>query len=166
VFGTYQRLSPADAWDPSRGFGWVGNPPADRDRGLVDDLQRDFVLSRTPATLRVSVSPGRHDLYLLAGDAAFSSGDTVVSEDGQVLAEMGQTLARGEFRYLPVRPRRRRRRPHRRPHDLGPVQQLLASGVAGDAGALLAPWSETASSPFDGPRRLRKLEIAIGTRLR
>lgn len=100
VFGGYGRLSPADAWDPGLGFGWVGDPPADRDRGLVDDLRRDFVLSREPATLRLAVPPGRHDAYLLAGDAAFSSGDTVVSENGEVLAQIGQTLARGEFRYL------------------------------------------------------------------
>lgn len=101
LFDTYERLSPLDAWDPAKGYGWVGDSPSDRDRGLVDALRRDFTLSRDPATLRLYVPAGVHNAYLLRGDASFSSGDTIVSSEGQVLANGGATLSSGEFEWIP-----------------------------------------------------------------
>lgn len=100
VYPGYRRLSPADSWDPAKGYGWVGAAPDSRDRGGVDALRRDFVLSTTPATLRITVPAGSHQVYLLRGDAGFSSGDTIVSEGGTVLADSGGTLASGQFQWV------------------------------------------------------------------
>lgn len=100
LYGGYQRLSPDDGWDAAKGYGWVGTPPSDRDRGSIDALRRDFVLSRSPATLRIAVPAGQHEVYVLRGDAGYSSGDTIISEDGQVLADPGGTLPSGQFQWF------------------------------------------------------------------
>jgi alpha-glucuronidase len=87
VLDTYKRLSPADAWDATRGYGWVGDPPQSRDRGTsVDVLRRDFVNDLASRVLRVAVPAGRHDAYLLVGDTT-ALGATRVSSGGALLAE-------------------------------------------------------------------------------
>ncbi|MGH3490142.1 MAG: glycoside hydrolase family 2 TIM barrel-domain containing protein [Actinopolymorphaceae bacterium] len=110
----YDRLTPADTWQPERGFGWVGDPPEARDRGEsrwcgddcdkpeLDDLRRDFALDRiTPTTLRLSVPAGVHQAYVLAGDATSSAGDTIISDlNGTVLDQVGGTQSAGEFTWL------------------------------------------------------------------
>jgi hypothetical protein len=123
VYPGYQRLSPADTWDAAKGYGWVSGSPGDRDRGGLDALRRDFVLSTTPATLRLAVPAGAHEVYVLRGDAGFSSGDTVVSEDGNVLADPGGILSAGQFQWFHF------------PLDggsAGRTADLTVSGVGGD----------------------------------
>lgn len=103
VLPSYRRLAPEDLWDPAKGFGWVGSRPAFRDRGIPDDLRRDFVLGRAPGTytLRVNVPPGRHNVYALTGDAGSESGRTEISVDGVPLASSGEgTIPQGDFRWL------------------------------------------------------------------
>ncbi len=99
----YRRLAPVDAWDPPKGYGWVGTRPDNRDRGGPDALRRDFTWSgtgRTPGTLRIAVPPGRHRVYALTGDNSFQSSDTVVYVDGARVAETGEFLSAGQFSWL------------------------------------------------------------------
>ena len=102
VLAGYQRLSPADLWDPGRGYGWVGPPPGFRDRGAYPVLQRDFALGRDrPSTLRLFVPAGVHRVRLLTGDTDFASGNTIVHEGGQLLAESGnEIIPEGQFEWI------------------------------------------------------------------
>jgi len=100
---TYQRLATGDRWDEARGFGWVADAPAFRDRGGPDALRRDFALGRAPGdyVLRVSVPAGRHAVYALTGDASFESGRTEISADGVPVASSGEgTITQGGFRWM------------------------------------------------------------------
>jgi len=99
VLAGYQPLTPAQSFEPSRGYGWVGTPPDSRDRAKLDDLRRDFALSRSATTLRLAVPAGGHDVSLLRGDAGFPSAPTVVSQDGGVVSGPGPTLAAGQFAW-------------------------------------------------------------------
>lgn len=100
VFAGYTRLSPQDAWDPARGFGWVGGAPQSRDRGAsFDALRRDFCNDNTPRVLRVAVPAGTHDAYLLVGDAAVGSEPTIVRSGGTELGRTGE-LGTDEFGWL------------------------------------------------------------------
>jgi alpha-glucuronidase len=95
----YQRLAPESAWDPERGFGWVGGSPESRDRGAaLDVLRRDFVNARPARTLRLALPPGAHPAYLLVGDVV-GSYPTIVTVDGTELARSRQ-LAGYEFEWL------------------------------------------------------------------
>ncbi|MEQ7010555.1 alpha-glucuronidase family glycosyl hydrolase [Actinopolymorpha sp. B17G11] len=99
LFTSYDRLTPNDAWDADRGYGWVGPPPEFRDRGSgLDPLRRDFCNATRPATLRVRVPAGTHEAYLLVGDVVGSS-PTVISSDG---AELGRSdpLPGGVFAWV------------------------------------------------------------------
>lgn len=106
VLDTYERLSPEDAWDPSLGYGWVGDPPAFRDRSTPDELRRDFTLDRSrdrnePATLRLAVPAGKHQVYILTGDPSFPIGNTIVSSAGEVLGQSGDDIIpEGKFKWF------------------------------------------------------------------
>lgn len=102
VLDTYRRLAPEDAWDVSKGYGWVGVHPDFRDRNRLDVLRRDFTLGREqPYTLRLAVPAERHRVYVLTGDAYAPSGNTVVSEDGQKLGESGSSIIpQGSFKWF------------------------------------------------------------------
>jgi hypothetical protein len=100
VYHGFQRLSPADMWNPDKGYGWVGTPPGSHDQGSLDALRRDLVLATTPATLRVAVPAGRHEVYLLRGNAGNDTGDTIISEGGTTLADPGDNLPAGQFQWL------------------------------------------------------------------
>ncbi len=102
VLDGYRRLAPGDAWDAGRGYGWVGQAPDFRDRGLLDDLRRDLVLGRdTTYVLRVAVPPGVHEVHVLTGDAFAPSGTTTVREAGTVLGSSGDSIiAQGDFRWF------------------------------------------------------------------
>ncbi|HEX6443986.1 MAG TPA: glycosyl hydrolase family protein [Streptosporangiales bacterium] len=129
VYPGYQRLSPGDTWDAGKGYGWAGGTPGYRDRGGLDALRRDFALATTPATLRISVPAGVHEVYALRGDAGYSSGDTVVSEDGKVLADPGGVLSAGQFQWFHF------------PLDggtTGRTADLTVSGTGGDYWRLVA----------------------------
>lgn len=87
VMPTYTRLTPDDAWDPDKGYGWVGDKPQTRDRGTsYDALRRDFCNDAAARTLRVAIPAGRYDTYLLTGDQ-HSSYPMSVRSEGKVLAE-------------------------------------------------------------------------------
>jgi phosphodiesterase/alkaline phosphatase D-like protein len=102
LLDTYARLSPREAWDPARGYGWVEAAPISRDRGGFAALQRDFVLDRgDPITLRLAVPTGRREVYVLTGDASFASGNTIVRENGELLAQSGdKTIPEGRFEWF------------------------------------------------------------------
>ena len=100
VFGGYQRLSPSDAWDAGKGFGWAGTAPQARDRGGLDALRRDIVTDQAPRTLQVAVPPGTHDVHLLVGDRGFPSDAMTVSSDGRRLVSVDTPVPTGEFRWF------------------------------------------------------------------
>jgi hypothetical protein len=103
VLTGYRRLSPADTWDPGRGYGWVGTVPEFRDRNLLDVLRRDLVFGRPPdpTTLRLAVPPGVHTAHILTGDAFAISSETVVGIDGAVAGRSGEsTIPQGSFRWF------------------------------------------------------------------
>jgi predicted alpha-1,2-mannosidase len=100
VYPGFKRLSPADTWNPDKGYGWVGTPPDSHDQGSLDALRRDLVLATTPATLRIAIPAGRHEVYLLRGDAGNDTGDTIISEGGTTLADPGDNLPAGQFQWL------------------------------------------------------------------
>jgi alpha-glucuronidase len=102
VLATYKRLAPDDAWDPARGYGWVGRTPDFRDRNLLDDLRRDFTLGRDASyVLRVAVPPGVHHVHVLTGDAFAPSGTTTIRENSQDLGSSGpEIIPQGQFRWF------------------------------------------------------------------
>ncbi|MBQ0895656.1 twin-arginine translocation signal domain-containing protein [Micromonospora sp. U56] len=98
-FGGYAPLSPGDSWSAERGYGWVGGTPQSRDRGGPDDLRRDFCNDAVARTLRIAVPAGRHDTYLLVGDAAAGSEPTIVRSGGVELGRSSR-LRGGEFQWI------------------------------------------------------------------
>jgi len=99
---TYTRLSPEDMWDASNGYGWIGTAPTFRDRNKLDELQRDFVLSRNkPTILRLNVPAGVHKTYILTGDASYAAGNTMIRSEGKLLVESGGEFNIGQFKWLP-----------------------------------------------------------------
>lgn len=98
VLDGYTRLSPADAWDAARGFGWVGAAPQSRDRG-GDAFRADFCNDSTERVLRVTVPAGVHDAYLLVGDRTEDSFPTIVTANGTELAR-SEWLAANEYVWL------------------------------------------------------------------
>ncbi|MGP4039867.1 FIMAH domain-containing protein [Gracilibacillus sp. D59] len=99
VFGEYSRLSPEDTWDGSKGYGWIGEVPDNRDRGQVDSLRRDLVASFHPATLKLSIPAGYHTINVMSGDRQYSQANTTVTVNGEEVAETGGTDV-GEFKVL------------------------------------------------------------------
>ncbi|MFG1834262.1 glycoside hydrolase family 2 TIM barrel-domain containing protein [Micromonospora chersina] len=97
---TYRRLSPADGWDPARGYGWVGTAPQSRDRGSLDNLRRDIVTGQAPATLRLAVPAGTHQVALLVGDASFPADAMTVSSEGRTLTHLATPTPTGQFTWL------------------------------------------------------------------
>lgn len=104
VFPGYSRLSPEDKWDAAKGYGWVGTVPSARDRMKLDELQRDFTLSRNqPTTLRLAVPAGLHKTFILTGDAAYGSGKTIIRSNGKLLGESGnEPLNVGQFKWINI----------------------------------------------------------------
>ena len=98
----YARLSPDEAWDSGRGFGWVGAAPTFRDRARMDVLRRDFVLGREQEyVLRLAVPAGAHRVHVLTGDAYSPSGTTTVLEDGVELGSSGpEIIDQAHFRWF------------------------------------------------------------------
>lgn len=97
LFPSYTRLAPATAWDPARGFGWVGTPPESRDRTEPDSLRRDMITRRTPAVLRVALPSGLHVVSVLRGDQDFSTTGIVVDVDGSRVVSTGPAIGTGEY---------------------------------------------------------------------
>lgn len=96
----YRRMtteSEAGDTDP----GWVSSDSLDwRDRGRGGALAQDFVNSGEPATLRIPIPAGVHDVYLLTGDGSYAAGRLVVSEGDTRLADTGEKLTAGDLRWL------------------------------------------------------------------
>jgi hypothetical protein len=116
VLPGFKRLTPEDAWDATRGYGWLENTPQADNREPeplrnpstsvgpqdIDALQQDFVLDRRQATLRIAIPPGHHTAYLLTGDAHRPTANVTVSSRGQQLAETGGTYAAGVFKWTKI----------------------------------------------------------------
>ncbi|RDD85261.1 alpha-glucuronidase family glycosyl hydrolase [Streptomyces parvulus] len=86
----WTRLTPDDRYDDTRGFGWTMERPDTRDRGVGDDLRRDFVTQKFKDTaLGLRLPPGRHTVWILTGDMIAESAITTVSENGTLLARSG-----------------------------------------------------------------------------
>lgn len=98
VFDGYQRLS-NEAWDPARGYGWVGATPQWRDRGAPDPLRRDISTGQAPATLRVAVPAGNHDVDLLVGDHSYAGDPMTVTGDGRTLVTVEPAVPTGSFHW-------------------------------------------------------------------
>lgn len=98
VFDGYQRLS-TQAWDPARGYGWVGTVPQSRDRGAPDPLMRDIVTGQDPAVLRIAVPAGTHDVDLLVGDHSYAGDPMTVTGDGRTLATVDPAVPSGTFQW-------------------------------------------------------------------
>ncbi|MEV5965612.1 alpha-glucuronidase family glycosyl hydrolase [Kribbella sp. NPDC051952] len=101
VLTGYQRLSPSDKWDPSRGVGWVGTGPQSRDRNRLDVLRRDFVNDTTARVLRVHVPAGVTEAYVLIGDSGADCYPTFIRSNGQLLAQSTFLLG-GLYAWLKV----------------------------------------------------------------
>lgn len=93
VLSTYRPLTPDSAWSEAAGYGWVDGAPTCRDRGTGDVLGRDFVAGTTPATLRVAVPSGKHEVYLLFGDQGYIVHDTTVTSGGATVTHSGDVPA-------------------------------------------------------------------------
>src|SRR3712207_5374923 len=116
VLPGFERLTPEDAWDATRGYGWLENTPQAENREPeplrnpstsvgpqdIDVLQQDFALDRRQATLRIAIPAGRHTAYLLTGDAHRPTANMTVSSRGQQLVETGGTDAAGGFRWTKI----------------------------------------------------------------
>ncbi len=89
VYDAYAALTPAMAWDPARGYGWIGTAPQSRDRGGPDPLGRDMVTATAPAVLRIEVPAGSHEVVLLRGDPEFATTGVQVEADGAVVVPSG-----------------------------------------------------------------------------
>lgn len=87
----YTALTPTDAWDDARGFGWRGDRPDSRDRHMSDDLRRDVVMHKEQRTLDLALPAGPHSVWVLTGDAATDAAITIVSEDGVELGRSGSS---------------------------------------------------------------------------
>ncbi|WP_084678263.1 alpha-glucuronidase family glycosyl hydrolase [Actinopolymorpha alba] len=99
IMPSYRRLAPGDAWDPQRGYGWVGAAPQSRDRGRPDPLRQDFVNDVAARTLRIAVPAGTFEAYLLVGDAGADSFPTFVRSGGELVAESA-FMTGGSYAWL------------------------------------------------------------------
>ncbi|MEQ7007920.1 alpha-glucuronidase family glycosyl hydrolase [Actinopolymorpha sp. B17G11] len=96
----YQRLTPQTSWDPTRAYGWVGRSPQERDRGGAwDAARRDFCGDTAPATLRLAIPAGVHEVSILVGDGGPDVWPTFVDVDGVRIAEGGR-IRGGTFEWL------------------------------------------------------------------
>lgn len=96
------RVTPTDAYDSARGYGFMTLPADARDRGAVvlpneehvrlpgDDLSRDFVFGRT-FIFKVDVPNGGHTLHLITGDFYSSQVDIEISVNGEWLTAFSTT---------------------------------------------------------------------------
>lgn len=102
VLPGYRRLTPADQWDPARGYGWVGPAPLALDRGgALDPLRRDTIYDREPRTLRLAVPAGRWTALLLVGDREWAPiYPTYVRVDGELVAEGEEHLEGNDYSWL------------------------------------------------------------------
>ncbi|TCC50854.1 glycoside hydrolase [Kribbella capetownensis] len=96
----YQRLSPSDAWDPDRGFGWVGTAPQARDRGNPDVLRRDFVNDTAARVLRIRIPAGKTDAYALIGESLVHCQPMTIRSEGKVVAALESLLLHGTYTWL------------------------------------------------------------------
>jgi len=99
VLGGYDKLSPDERWDSTKGYGWIGEVPDSRDRGVVDSLRKDLIASFNPATLGLAIPAGYHTVYVLSGDRQYSQANTKITVDGEMVAETDGTEL-GEFKVL------------------------------------------------------------------
>lgn len=101
VFPTFKRLVPEDNWDLTKGYGWTGTTQSTRDRGKLDELQRDMIVGRdAPTIFKLAIPAGIHRVYFLTGDAIYTSANTIIHSDNKLLAETGGTLSPGQFKWL------------------------------------------------------------------
>ncbi|WP_261134470.1 alkaline phosphatase D family protein [Bacillus sp. Marseille-Q3570] len=101
IFSSYERLTPEDAWEAAKGYGWVGTAPFSRDRGTPDPLQRDLIASREElTTFRLFIPAGLHNVYFLTGDSVYGSPNTIIHTNDQLLADTGGELSPGAFKWL------------------------------------------------------------------
>jgi len=101
LLGGYSRLSPSTAYTDAAGSGWVGTTTglSDRDRGAPDALKRDFVTSQSPATLRLKVPAGWHQVTLLRGDNNFPAQPLIVDTGGSRVLNGGAPLQAGQYSW-------------------------------------------------------------------
>ncbi|WP_460893496.1 rhamnogalacturonan acetylesterase [Rufibacter soli] len=93
----YTRVSAADTYSDSKGFGFEASTPVKEvDRGGKDALKRDFVTSEKPFYFSVKVPEGNYKVTVTLGDAKGKSTTTVKAESRRLMLEKVATR-QGEF---------------------------------------------------------------------
>jgi fibronectin type 3 domain-containing protein len=78
----FTRATAATAYSPALGYGWLSGSLTARDRGLGDDLARDFVFG-TDATFVVNVPNRTYDVVLWLGDTMRAHDQMAVFLEGE-----------------------------------------------------------------------------------
>jgi len=92
----YTRITPSTAYSQPIGYGWVSTSNLQsRDRGLPDDLRRDFVFSSSNGTFRVDVQNGKYVVMLLVGDQYYRHDNIKFFAEGAFMVEV--TVDAGKF---------------------------------------------------------------------
>nr|WP_285709479.1 NEW3 domain-containing protein [Microtetraspora sp. NBRC 16547] len=96
----YRRLASTDAFDATRGYGWVGAQPQARDRSGPDTLRTDFAQDQAARTLRITVPAGEHMIHFLTGDQDYANQSTIVREGNREIARLLEVTPPGVFTWL------------------------------------------------------------------
>ncbi len=95
VIGMAFRQLGAEAFTPQTGYGFAdGNGIACIDRGLPDDLRRDFVTSTQNTEFCIELPCGLYDLLFVSGDAAAPGATFIEAPNG---ARIGNIIPAGQF---------------------------------------------------------------------
>jgi PKD repeat protein len=84
VASGYTRVSGATSYAPSQGYGWVSGQVHDSDRGVPDDLRRDFCYS-SDATFAVDLPNGAYSVTLTSGDATYAHDQAGIYVQGNLV---------------------------------------------------------------------------------
>ncbi len=92
----YTQITPSNRYTSSQGYGWQDGSIGYRDRGELDDLQRDFnFVSSGEMTFAADLPNGIYQVSLLVGDRGYSHPDMSVSLEG--IAYDTLSLSENEF---------------------------------------------------------------------
>ncbi|MCA9077971.1 MAG: hypothetical protein KDA93_23280 [Planctomycetaceae bacterium] len=91
----YTRITKDDAYDAAAGFGWTGAVYYHLDRGTGDDLERDFVFTRSTADFLVDLDNGIYDVTVRMGDDRVLQDNMQLSIEGVIVDTV--TTAAGEY---------------------------------------------------------------------
>jgi len=93
----YAQVTHSTTFTPGRGYGWSSGTIGSRDRGIGDDLRRDFCFANA-ANFAVKLPNGRYWVTLTMGDATVGHSQMAVFVEGQPVATV--STAGNEFRTV------------------------------------------------------------------